>query len=659
MPDAITCPAGTTGDTGTCAVWDETQGSMSNTDSNRINRIDTLKDLEDFAPLALMLNVGASSRDANGFITLPDGVSMTLLAKGFGINIFNAKWENGLEYIHQAAVGRVQVENSRTLHLVELVAGVRSDPLTAQQIKDLFGTENIANLIFEGTTPSQMSCVQDSSACYLEYSLHSGGEIINSEKIYMNILPIKHYYDHYTVGNGGANSNPSSNVPNFRPGPVEYITRQVEDFEYVDIFSQDPDTTENKDYILFVHGWRMQLPEKFSFAETAFKRLYWSGNKNQFAIFTWPTGWFEKPPHIYDLFDDAIINEDDLQFYLDGNEQNYSDSEAVARLSGYLLKNTLSTFKSNIPAGRIPIDKLRVFAHSMGNVVVSEALRNAESAPLIDTYIPLNAATVGSAYSRNEVMIHHLIKGCTDGPANTPNPEKAWRCYNLNGLDNEYDMPPNYYSYDIPALHGPTKPTLETQAALASTTNVREETWGATYYSTIGASAANIVNFHNRQDIALEGWEFGQLTKPDFLGGDTWNYDFNYTCVSDVFLGCALDFSPDFSNQDLVTDKYQRAGNVINWNNSVPIGAINADILGHIIPTRTNALGQSSTMAAGSIISGEYDLFRDQGYGHSNFDHSAAFYNSYSERCGTWRKMLESMEIAPYENLICEPVPRP
>jgi hypothetical protein len=44
------------------------------------------------------------------------------------------------------------------------------------------------------------------------------------------------------------------------------------------------------DYILFVHGWNLELREQTADAETAFKRLYWQGYKGEFGTYQWPTG---------------------------------------------------------------------------------------------------------------------------------------------------------------------------------------------------------------------------------------------------------------------------------------------------------------------------------------------------------------------------------
>jgi hypothetical protein len=68
---------------------------------------------------------------------------------------------------------------------------------------------------------------------------------------------------------------------------------------------------------------------------------------------------------------------------------NYNQSEEIAWHSAEALKNTFTNIRSRFTGG-----KLGVFAHSMGNVVTSEALYLAgtRSTPLVDTYVASQAA---------------------------------------------------------------------------------------------------------------------------------------------------------------------------------------------------------------------------------------------------------------------------
>lgn len=60
----------------------------------------------------------------------------------------------------------------------------------------------------------------------------------------------------------------------------------VKDEEGNDFIS---DPLEEKDYIVFVHGWRMTYEGSQKYGETMFKRLWHSGYKGRFAFVRWPT----------------------------------------------------------------------------------------------------------------------------------------------------------------------------------------------------------------------------------------------------------------------------------------------------------------------------------------------------------------------------------
>ena len=499
----------------------------------------------------------------------------------------------------------------------------QSEKLMEQvDIDNYFGKNRIGRFIMESYAESPRSCVQNPKDCYLELALEKGGEVLGQHRIYMQFYDIKEFYDHYTVGTGYSGEN------RLYPG---YVDQHANSIPFQNI-NKDKDQDYENEYIMFVHGWRMKYPERVSFGETAFKRLYWSGYKGRFGLYSWPTGWFDKPAHLYGT---AELSK------LIGNEQNYGNSEVIARASGGLLNGLLADLRNE---GK----KVHIFAHSMGNVVVSEALRDANGVQLVNHYIASQAAEVGSAYSPFERFIDHELKGGVSSQAGciasnffgTLGPEKSWRCYDdeYRPLPSEYDMPPNYYTFDIPPLHGATSPGLELQISQA-------ESWGASYYHGISYAAGNIINFHNTRDRALVGWEFNQLSKPDYLGGPTWRYDWNWDCPYGA-LDCAVDLYPNYENGDQVNDEFTRGSLLISWNNQVPIDTTSAEILGHIIPARTHALGQRATMEGASEIGGHVNLNGLQGFGASNQGHSAQFYSNYFSRKDYWDRLLDKFDYS-------------
>jgi len=172
-------------------------------------------------------------------------------------------------------------------------------------------------------------------------------------------------YDHFTVGDrttGAPLPTPITisrgvHVPQPPPRPsIDLSDRSG----LVGAAIQQGITEPPSDYVLFVHGWRVTTDERRAFAETSYKRLFWQGYRGDFGLFSWPTEW---TPLVLDFPGPTRggIPED---------MSNYNRSEELAWNSANGLLGVL-----DVLAGAYSSDRVNVFAHSMGNVVVSEALR--------------------------------------------------------------------------------------------------------------------------------------------------------------------------------------------------------------------------------------------------------------------------------------------
>jgi hypothetical protein len=237
----------------------------------------------------------------------------------------------------------------------------------------------------------------------------------------------------------------------------------------------------------------------------------------------------------------------------------------------------------------------------------------------VKSYVASQAAEVAGAYNSGQSLLG--------------DPEDRWRFWNINGLDTEYDMPPDYYRFTIPALHGPTTPKWEFAT-------VAKEHWGSSYYANIKNSAGTIANFFNPLDAALSGWEINQFSKPDYADGPSWTYNFNWVCPYGT-LACVPRFYPDATKGEKVTDIYKKGGTNMTWNMNSPLSLESANILAHIIPTRTNALGQVGARGNTSVISSAKPL----DFGKSNQGHSAQFYSNYAVRMPYWKDLQISLEL--------------
>jgi hypothetical protein len=151
-----------------------------------------------------------------------------------------------------------------------------------------------------------------------------------------------------------------------------------------------PPNEPKDDAIIFVHGWRMNPEGAGNFAETMFKRLWQRGFKGRFVAFHWDTWWYDAwqwlPQH--DTIGAALAH--------------YNDSELTAWQTGNTLKSKVDS---------LPFKNKNLIAHSMGNIVVSEALRQGMS---IKNYAMLNAAVPASCYDEDETRIRQAPKA---GPA--------------------------------------------------------------------------------------------------------------------------------------------------------------------------------------------------------------------------------------------------
>lgn len=252
----------------------------------------------------------------------------------------------------------------------------------------------------------------------------ASGNILVQASQWIQIKDIKQMYERWTVG-----ENPNA-------APMNSATWQVDS----QAFRYASPTDTNTPYILFVHGWNMQPWEKDRFAETAFKRLYWQGYQGRFGSFRWPT--FNNWPATETLY-------------------SYDKSEFQAWKSGVGLKNFLTKLNSQYQGN------VYLMAHSMGNVVAGEALKQAGTNILVNTYIAMQAAIPAHAYD-------------AFAPTRTiPVPDDS--------------STPNRYAY----YYTDSSPC---------------------YFNGIGG-AGTFINFFNTNDFALNQWQTDQNIKPrTFLG---------------------------------------------------------------------------------------------------------------------------------------------
>lgn len=204
-----------------------------------------------------------------------------------------------------------------------------------------------------------------------------------------------------------------------------------------------PDPDEEKEYIVFVHGWRMTYSGAQKYGETMYKRLWQSGYKGRYTFIRWPTYSEQTNPVTNALF-------------------TYNDSDYRAWISGKGVASYVNSLNTKYSRN--------IAAHSMGNVVVSSALREGMQ---VENYALLNAAIPAMCYDGN-ALIHE---------------------FNFDTPDTDND---------------PVTQALGFKNKIAQT------------------NGANLINFYLEDDSALATWETNnQLFKPQRVGAVGYSYDEN------------------------------------------------------------------------------------------------------------------------------------
>ncbi len=146
--------------------------------------------------------------------------------------------------------------------------------------------------------------------------------------------------------------------------------------------SPAPAFNETNQLAVFVHGWRMTPWDTEDFSDTMFKRLYWQGYQGRFASLRWPTRSAETDTNLLlGLIPEANFT--------------YNRSEHIAFESGTGAAAYLNNLRS-----RYTNYTISVAAHSMGNIVMMEALKElaASNEAPIDNYVLMQAAVPACCY---------------------------------------------------------------------------------------------------------------------------------------------------------------------------------------------------------------------------------------------------------------------
>ena len=518
--------------------WEEDDYNDGQHDFDK-GTIDWKRDLEDFARLWISFKGITEMVKQTGFqLQLEwkpnDGSTNWPTADGNpAIKLYQAvEADGGKKYVEEDTWAAQQLAAPYNATLGQVGKGAPLIlPLSQVTLANLTETNPNLYLLFEGVTEGKGRLVLN--------LIKSGQKIGEYPALYLDIKPIKKMYERWSVGNVG-----TAGV-NYNIWPASSPSR-------VGDALPAPTTDAEKDYVLLVHGWNMQEWEKENYAETAFKRLWHLGYKGHFGLYEWPTFFFTGSAPSLDNFDAS-------------EERAWNSAPGLLNLIGQL---------NQTHSGRV-----RLLAHSMGNVVAGEALRLANRQRVVHTYVASQAAI--AAHSYDATVPAMSFSALIAGPS-TPN---CYAHYWQTGLSSfPGDWPANTPSYLDP-----------------------QYTQGA---------AGSFVNYFNPVDYALTstfGWETDQQTKP--------NYHYDY--------------APSGSDRGFI----YRPINPFN-NRNLRFPADTREIFSYADEAQSHALG--SQTGVGGVFGGQIDLQSKFSFGSQHKYHSGQFRSTNMLRRGYWKQLLES-----------------
>lgn len=329
--------------------------------------IDHIRDLEDFAPVEVRTNDAARSRLNSGL-----GYRLVLqVVDGERIHVFPAP-ESGRQYVFD----RAKAESFRDFATSK--KRLKFFPTSDPNVLEASPTGVGGTFIFEGTSEGRTR---------LRIALRDpDGVEVASQEVALDLHELRSMYgsaegtfDGFVEGDG------ETFEEHLRP-PYKFTSGYVAaDHQVGFVRTEQPlaGLTENPsaDLIVFVHGCCIDAASDATISDTTFKRLWWQGYRGRFARFRWPSiPSFPNPPGRYD------------------------EEEFRAWIYGQAFKSYVATMRRELPGHRI-----HVVAHSVGNVMVSEAIKRGAK---IDHYVLSQAAVGAGIYdTRDELLDPRLTDG--------------------------------------------------------------------------------------------------------------------------------------------------------------------------------------------------------------------------------------------------------
>jgi pimeloyl-ACP methyl ester carboxylesterase len=223
--------------------------------------------------------------------------------------------------------------------------------------------------------------------------------------VWLDIKNIKKMYERYKA-------MPEGLTPPYQNSIGQFNSSRAQKNEMGQPFDKPSDET--KDCLIFVHGWNTDQNDAANTAETMYKRLWTQGFKGHLVAFRW----------------DATTQS------ASAPAGEYNRGESRAFVYGAALKQL-----GSILAGQYTVS---VLAHSMGNIVVGEAMLQGMQ---VKNYIMMEAAVPASCYDSGATALPRLV----DRDAQVPTPDLhdsslGYRGYlqNIGGTITRYYNPADF-----------------------------------------------------------------------------------------------------------------------------------------------------------------------------------------------------------------------
>jgi hypothetical protein len=548
---------------------------------NTDNTIGQRRDLEDLAPLRLQVSpllVQNAFDTASGGTPLAGQLRVTYRLNlvdpgGSALRLF---YSNN----NQADVTRhVSNETVATGQATDNFFRTAAGPSFANQLQleQIAGGAN--SFLFEAIGASYGSSFDATPTLQFETILEYGNGVITRkvQNVELDLRDIKQFYTRWDVNygvNGGGTGTDLRTDLSFQhyATPTEAThTSQVMNQSF---FSGD-------DTLVFVHGWNMtdELNNdwKAAYAATMFKRLYWQGFRGEFVAFNWPTFADDEGPREW-----PVVGT--------GANITYNPSDLQAYRSANALREILANYRGEWPT----LEPVHLLAHSMGNIVVGEAMRQWAFDPLVEdplvtTYIAMEAAVSSGAYGNNAANSHYVL---------------VWETRPIT----------DFYRFWSHGRDGFADPGLGL----------------INYFQGVNFSWEHSVNMYNPSDFALSLWNQNNTTKSLYLQSPVWPYDYGFT-----------EGDGENTNNDIFT-RFPDEGTPVNLTLTLPNGRPGRDayeILAFYAQSASLPLGMQSVNYfdtnvnfANSGLLGGNDIRANHGY---QFNHDAAETWTFYERIKT------------------------